>query len=1061
MTRYNIYKELDTGEKVLIQTVTDIRKVTFKADETGDIKYIITKIDERGESEETIGNDIIILCKPQIPNIVENTTATQLQLTPSNFTPNLLVEKSYDNISWQQIYKGTDTLITLDKETEQTFYRYFTYTEHSISKPSDIILYDPIDLPDINLNTQQISKTKFLLTWDNSYYLRYIIKINNNEIVLTNESNSIELDITDKIMYIKVHAYRGMKEMLFNTFFISQTKPSEPTNLIIKTNDTTVQLDWDKEPNTNYTLYIDDELIFENQDIIDSYVFEKNYGTYNVKLYAVNFMGQSETYATGTIKIIEQPKLFRLINTVNSNHITQVQVELLDNIPDTYDIKFYNSNYLVSRYDYKLLINNGTIIPKYLVNGFSKIQYIDTTEYNSTYTSKFSEVFRYIKPRPIQPELQYKKVGETQFNINTYLFTWTTDNSNMAYSIYKNGILMKRFDKNTSSYVMSCLEGDTVCIHSYIGYEESESNTIIIGKSTSNVIKPTNISINYIIGKDISLECNNSFIEDYDYTVFLYKEINNTKVLIGSFYDTSTIDFKEDNYGLNTYYIQYQDKFNQKSDYSNPINIEILEKPSNITFLDSYNQVNIELNEVSKATSYQLYYLNGSDWLPLDTPITETSYSLPDIFNNIDIKLKYKAIVDDLGYIYTSEISEEFTYTKPDIAFTATVNQINMLPLYGNKIQINIQEVIDKELPLYFDIKIIKDNGKEIILNKLIYQTYDDIFMFGNTFGLPFGDIINNKYFPLTIDLEELCDATIEIIGYKGISKYIVTLDYQYIKVPQQVQLIKVEADYQDNKYEYNFEWLLDNNTTQQYYCIENKDTGEIYNKIDTNTFSLVSDNHITNFTIYSYNISGRTNEITIFTPFIDKTTAIVTNLNKEVKIDIKPVDYTKKYMLYIDNNIYMESEVPIFSLNKFIGIKDITIRCTYINNIYTIYGKPYTFTYIPNTIEGTYKIVKNTLENSIRIQLQNDTIDEDTRYINICTVNNKNITKIIKTLDIPIDDFKFVLELTNEEIKLLNSIYFELVNGWEVNRTNIIELQNGYFRFGDTDGNFSHPFLS
>ena len=384
-----------------------------------------------------------------------------------------------------------------------------------------------------------------------------------------------------------------------------------------------------------------------------------------------------------------------------------------------------------------------------------------------------------------------------------------------------------------------------------------------------------------------------------------------------------------------------------------------------------------------------------------------------------------------------------------------------MLPLYGNKIQINIQEVIDKELPLYFDIKIIKDNGKETVFNKIKYQTYNDIFMFGNTFGLPFGDTINNKYFPLTIDLEELCDATIEIIGYKGISKHIVVLNYQYIKVPQQVQLTKVEADYKDNRYEYNFEWLLDNNTTQQYYCIENKDTGEIYNKIDTNTFNLISDNHITNFTIYSYNISGRTDEITIFTPFIDKTTAIVTNLNKEVKIDIKPVDYTKKYMLYIDNNIYMESEVPVFNLNKFVGIKDITIRCIYINNIYTIYGLPYTFTYTPNTIEGTYKILKHILENSIRIQLKNDTIDEDTRYINICTVNNKNITKIIKTLDIPIDDFKFVLELTNKEIKLLNSIYFELVNGWEVNRTNIIELQSGYFRFGDTDGNFSHPFLS
>ena len=27
MTRYNIYKELDTGEKVLIQTVTDIQVI--------------------------------------------------------------------------------------------------------------------------------------------------------------------------------------------------------------------------------------------------------------------------------------------------------------------------------------------------------------------------------------------------------------------------------------------------------------------------------------------------------------------------------------------------------------------------------------------------------------------------------------------------------------------------------------------------------------------------------------------------------------------------------------------------------------------------------------------------------------------------------------------------------------------------------------------------------------------------------------------------------------------------------------------------------------------------
>lgn len=1062
MVKYNIYKELDTGERILIQTASDVRKVTFKADETGDVRYVVTRIDERGESEETVGNSIIVLAKPTTPKIIETVLETKLQLTSSNFTPNLLVEKSYDAITWSVVYSGTNTLITLEKETQQVFYRYYTYTEHSISKPSDVIVYDPLDLPNINLSTRQISKTKVLLTWDNSYYLRYVIRIDNTEIVLTNETNSIELDITNKVMNIRVYAYKGMKEILFNTLFTSQTIPSKPTNVTVKTYDRIVELNWDKIPDTNYTLYVDDMLIFKNQKIEDIYIFEQNYGTYTISLYAVNSMGQSIEPTSKTIEVIEKPKLFQLINSVDKHENTVVKIELLGDIPENITVKLFNSDYLKSNYsEIYCITSNGSIVPKYNIKEFFKIQYV-ISDFYSTFISDYSDVFRYVRPRPIQPELQYIRVGETRFNIGTYLFTWTMDNSNMGYSIYKNGILMKKLNRYTNSYVMSCYIGDTVCVHSHIGYEETESNVIHIGESSPNIIKPSNISINYIIGKDISLECNSSFIEDYDYTILLYKEgIIGGKELIGNFYDTSTINFTADKYGKNTYYIQYQDKYNKQSEFSNPIQIEILEKPSNIKFTEKQDYVLITLAPVPKATHYQLYYLYGNEWLTLGEPISELEYILPSFFNNIDVQLKYKAIVDGLDYIYESEISNEFVYNKPDIAFTATVKQVNLLSLFGNKIQIDVQKVLDKEFPIYFNIKITKDNGEEIILNGLDYQTYDNIFMFGNPFGLSFGGSNHNKYFPLTIDLEELCNATIEITGYKGLSSYTVIINYEYAKIPQQTQLTKVKADYKDNDYEYNFEWLLDTNTVQQYYCIENKDTGELYDKIETNTFRLVSDKHINNFTIYSYNVSGRTNEVAISTPFIDSTTATVTNLNKKVQIDIKPVDYTKKYMLYIDDNIYMESEVPVFNLIKFTGTKDITIRCSYIEGIYAIYGKPYTFTYTPNTIEGVYTILKNTLENSIRIQLKNDTIDKDVKYINICSVNNKNITKIIKTLDIPIDDFRFVLELTNEEIVPLYSIYFELVNGWEVNRTNIIELKSGYFRFGDANGNFGFPFLS
>lgn len=1057
MVYYNIYKELDNGEKVLIQTVIDARNVTFKADSTGDTKYLITKIDDRGESEETLANEIIILSKPQTPILIENVNIAQLQLYPSTYTSNFLVEKSYDGRTWIKIYDGTKTIIDLDTEDKLVFYRYYTYTTNSISNPSNILVYDVTTTQSLSLTVFQKDNNTFTVQWDNSYYLRYRLLVDNIEYgVYDNNTSNIDIPISNPVLNITLEAYKGMQHNTEQTIFSALTIPEKPTIIATKSIGKSIYLSWNYIPFTTYTLKINNEIIFNNE-IKNNYWHDVlDFGVYTCELYAINPAGES-TPAVVEIITIETPSTPKLTNVVDSNHITSVEIEVIDDIPDDYIVTVSHLNSLL--FNMKNKQRKAKLKEKY-IKMFSFKNEFEVKYSKDSFLSLASSSVRYELPRPIQPNLDYVCIGETQFGINTYLFTWTTDNSNMAYSIYKNGILMKRFDKNTDSYVMSCLKGDTVCVHSHIGYEEAESNLIYIDKTTSSLIKPKNITIQSIIGKEIILNCNTDIIEDYDYTIIVYKEINGNKVLYKTFYDTEIITFIEDNYGLNTYYIQFKDKYNQVSEYSEPINIEILNKPSNIEFLENYNQIDIVLSPVQKVTSYQLYYFDGNNWLSLDNPISEIIYTLPSLFNNIDIKLKYKAIVDNLGYIYESEISNEFIYTKPKIAFTASVKQLNALPIYSNIIQLSINSVIDKELPDYFDITITKSNGQTITYSKLSYTIYNDIFMFGNSFGLPFGSSTNN-YFPLIVNLEELADATIEITGYKGIVSYTIVLDYNYTRIPQQTQLTKVETYYEENNYIYNFEWLLDTNTTQQYYCIENKDTGEIYNKVDTNTFTLTSTTHISNFTIYSYNISGRTDNVVITTPFIDATTAEITNLNKEVQINIKSVDYANKYMLYVDNNIYMESEVPNFNLDKFSGSKDITIRCVYEEDIYSIYGKPTIITYTPNIIEGVYEIIKNIVNDNYRIQLKNDSISKNVKYINIYSVNKNNTINLVKTLDIPIDDFKFVLELTGKEIIPINSIYFELVNGWEVNRTNILSLKSGYFRFGDTEGNFGYPFIS
>lgn len=681
---------------------------------------------------------------------------------------------------------------------------------------------------------------------------------------------------------------------------------------------------------------------------------------------------------------------------------------------------------------------------------------------NNSY-SEYSDILEFVHPTIFNRRLLVEYLSVIEKDYLDCLFRWRLDPLAQKYSIYKNGLFIADIDLNSGFFRLPAYVGDVVCLHSYYGLKESESNIVIVGNDVEDIPVSNEINLKIESSIDKTITVNWFIYEDvFDVDIYVF-DIQDNMIHKKDNAQGTSASFIVPNYGKYkvTAKVRRTDKPDEETDFARYVDVvtakaqkpNIIEDTNNNRLMLKLYEVNNIVNptytvKIVEPTTDKLLVYHYTDIKDGLVPLEYTGHKHIKISYNIHGKH------EDGYYLETGFSDAVVYYNTNDIVFTATVEQMSNLPnTYGNVIQIDIDDSMSPSKPLYFDIVIEKENG-DILKFTIPNSRANNSFMFGNLFETSFGlDMI----LPLIVDLKEMVGATITITGHRFNHSYTVVLHYNVMPLPKPVKVLEMLVDCKPDLYTYDFKWEREPDTMYKLTDLTTNIDYEIYDStahLELPTFS-------NSFSLFSYNISGRTEAVFMEVPIMTETYGIqVVNGNKEVRMSFSPVSYATEYKLYIDNREYMNVTTTDFLLKPFAGEKEITVRACYSRDIYTVLGYPSSYLYTPKTIDNNYILDYSLINDNkfIRLQIQNEIIEENVKWVNFYVLGESNETIFKKVLEKPIDDLKYVYEIPN--LNSINIMYAELVNGWSVQRTNIIDLATGIFIFDYPKGNFDSNFV-
>lgn len=1084
---YLVYRENQKTKVVYKTTVTNITTAQL-TDITNDILYIpviYTSDIETPLSEDLVLQQKNLVITDAVINITKPTISyenlSNSILLNSNI-PNTVFAFGYSSL-YQNLNDNKLNLYQLDESCDRVYIigkvaKHITETFPELNIKIDktfyshnsealVILLQQELSEDINIYSIQQTALKQWTILNNSNKTLYATNSKNETIVIPftieNDINALSLttatlseDLYQIYFYDGITKYYKDITLKNNTLDLTHSVINNIKFSGIDTNK--VLITWDTVLYTEeYEIVCNDEIIATTSDTQYEFDVEK-YLTYTIGIRAINIFSSSKTTYKTFYKIRkpEQPEV--QIHGIDNVAIYFPKYDGIDSLycyvyGVTYPDKKYE--FIGCTHDYKFNLK------KEHIEEYDEFVY--RYEISDSF-SEYSDIFTFIHPTIFNRRITIEYLDMLEHKFLDCLIKWNLDSDAQGYEIFKNGLPIEKLDANTNSFRLPALSGDVICLHSYYGLREAESNIIKVDDIVDKLPINTDIDFNVdsIIDKTITLVWDIN--EDvFALDIFIFNKqgvlVNNALDYRGQYialtvpdYDTYTITAqikRISNPTDITNYIKYIDITTIKAQISNiiedEINNKLLLKINPIESITNPRYI-VEIKDtiLNAICLYDYDSINENNTLPIE-------YILD---NPIEIKYKIIGKVENNYYIETA-YSDIVPYANDNsISFTATVTQLSNLPkTYGNIIQIDIDDSMSLNKPLVYDIVITTETGKRLTYT-VSNLSLDGSFMFGNAFDNNFG--LNNSL-PLIVDLKELVNATILITGYRFNDSYTIKLDYNYLPLPKITEITKVLVDCKQNSYVYDIEWIQEPKT--MYRLIDTKTKKEY--EINGSSIHLELEELTQSFLIYSYNISGISNPMVIDIPLLTQPVNINTiNGNKEVSMRFDKVSYANEYRLYIDNQEYMSSIENNLLLKQFTGEKDIIVRACYINSIYTVLGLPSIYRYIPKTIDNAYTLDYSLINENklIRLQIKEDTIEENVKFINFIVLGESNETLYKKVLNIPIDDFKFVYEIPNSND--ISLIYAELTNGWEVRRTNIIDLSEGIFRFEDDKGSFGSNFI-
>lgn len=847
-----------------------------------------------------------------------------------------------------------------------------------------------------------------------------------------------------------------------------------------------------------YEVYIDNDLVFTTIDET-FYTFEipKHKLSYNITLKAYNkFSSLKRTLKAYSFTKPEIP-------TVNIRGIDDVVFEFPATELDSATVLVYGVEHATNKYKFlgKADARDREFKLTSSMLEFNKFTY--KYAMNNSY-SEYSDIFDFDHPLILNRFVSIDYLDKITDEYWQYELRWCPDPKAMGYSVHKNNIEVATLPANAYSYEGYGYVGDFLCVHSYYGLKEAESSIIYIGDVTgiipiSNV---SNLNIDKIEDKTVYLSWDNQCVGSFLVDILVFDK-NGNKVKVFSNLDVTELSFTTPNYDEYSLSVKTKRRDGtEETGWTQPIHFKTYKAGKSTVIEDCRTDSFI----------YEMEYieeLNPCKFIVSMTDHEGTVTTLESTTNRVILPITSTKPVDVVYYItsgyITTGVSDNYHYANAnDTAFIATAVQASNLPYsYSNILKIDIQDTditkitiplsdrqsleefaLDMGLPITpeleefynsvvfeiegnfkkpckYDVIVEKSNGEILEFNNISHHSFATSLIFGNQFNTNFyGDNVkeNLTSFPIVIDFKEFLDAKVTITGKRFNHSYTVVLDYAYQRPPKPVKMIKAIADYMGGHIGYNYTliWEQEPNTM---YRITNLNTGDRY-EVKGGDFSVTVWDRVDKFSIVSYNVSAITEPVELtFPEILPVTNVSTTDGNKIVTMDFKGVDNINNYELYIDNNLYMTTKATNFLLKQFKGEKDIIIRGVYKDALYDISGLPTVYKYTPVVITGPYTITHDIISEDqfLRVQVENDTIEDTVKWINFVVRGKRNAIVYTRTLDMPIDDFKHVFELRNTSE--LSTVYMEFVHGWTTVVSNVIDLREGLFLFNHNANSFGSYF--
>lgn len=495
---YLAYKENQETKIIYKTSVTNMTTVQL-TDVPNDILYIpiilASTVSTPEDTEEVLTNPNIIVADAVInmtkPNInytnIEETNTIEL----TSDIPNTTFMYKYDNTSYitlngnslnsyliNYLYDNISVIGVITKHINETFEELgITIDKTFYSHKSDILTI-PLQYELASENYYTLEQVD-LKKWE-------IINISDTIIHITCDDETILLN--PNLHYIlsegkyTITIYNGVtsysKNVVLRNNVLDLSTEKVQNIQITKISDTEAIITWEQMLYAEeYEIEYENKILGTTTDTQYTFTFNKNLMSHTLNIVAKNIFTTSKNSYKVFYSLPKPQAPIININGVNDVTISfTTPMECSSVYCLVYGVTYPDRQYEYIGYTHNFKFN----LTKEHIDNYTEFVY--RYEIYGSF-SEYSDVFNFKHPTIFNRSITIEYLNLLDNNLLDCLIKWDLDPLAQQYAIFKNGLYIDSLTDKESSFRLPVLLGDVICVHSYFGLREAESNIIRVGQT--------------------------------------------------------------------------------------------------------------------------------------------------------------------------------------------------------------------------------------------------------------------------------------------------------------------------------------------------------------------------------------------------------------------------------------------------------------------------------------------------------------------------------------------------------------------------------------------------